>query len=69
MFAIIAKNHSANEKVFKAASKMKTNTKFTISHSAKDVTYNASNFIERNTDSMSQSLVKFMLECCDKQVS
>jgi len=69
MFGIIRKNHDVNTNVFKATSKVKTVVKFTLSHSAKDVTYDAKNFIERNTDSMSASLVKFVLEQCNPIVS
>lgn len=50
MFGAVRKNHDANEIVFKSQSKMKTNTKFVILHSAKNVLYDAKNFIERNSD-------------------
>lgn len=47
MYNFILKNHEPNNKVFK---KIKNSTRFTLSHSAKDVTYDAKNFIERNGD-------------------
>ena len=37
-------------------------TKFTISHSAKPVTYDSENFIERNADAMSVSLNQLLSE-------
>lgn len=43
-------------------------TKFLISHSAKDVIYDSKNFIERNSDSMSESLNKLLLEKSDDTV-
>jgi myosin heavy subunit len=42
--------------------KVMKSTKFIIRHSAKDVIYDASNFIERNTDSISTSLVELIQE-------
>lgn len=49
----ITKSHDSNTNVF---TKIKNTTKFTIFHSAKDVTYDSRNFIERNADSISASL-------------
>ena len=37
-------------------------TKFTISHSAKPVTYDSENFIERNADAMSVSLNQLLID-------
>ena len=53
--------------IFKRVGK-NLSTKFLISHSAKDVTYDSKNFIERNSDSMSESLNKLLLEKCDSTV-
>lgn len=44
-------------------------TKFTICHSAKNVIYDATNFIDRNADSMSATLNKFLIDNCDPIVS
>ena len=66
MYNNVVKNHQQNAKVFK---QKKNTTKFTICHSAKDVIYDAKNFIERNADAMSPSLNKLLLENTDKQVS
>ena len=59
LYGIILKNHEPNKAVF---TKLRNSTKFTISHSAKDVIYDSKNFIERNADSMSGSLSKLLLE-------
>lgn len=59
LYGIVLKNHEPNTYVF---SKIRNSTKFTISHSAKDVIYDSKNFIERNADSMSGSLSKLLIE-------
>ena len=65
MYAFILKHHEPNAKVFK---KVRNSTKFLLSHSAKDVTYDSKNFIDRNADSMSPSLNEFLLKQCDPTI-
>ena len=43
--------------------------KFTICHSAKNVVYDSDHFIERNTDSMSGSMIKLLKEKTSKEVA
>jgi myosin heavy subunit len=50
---ITEKHEKKSEKVFK---KIRNSTKFVLMHSAKDVIYDTKFFIERNADSMSESL-------------
>ena len=56
------------KQVFKKIGKVGS-TKFTICHSAKDVTYDCKAFIERDADSMSKSLIKIMETKCTKTIS
>ena len=39
-----------------------------IHHSAKDVIYDSANFVERNSDSISLSLVHLLIEKTDKTI-
>lgn len=54
LYGVILKNHQQN-KIF-TASKNRDKAEFKISHSAKDVTYSAKNFLDRNADAISASL-------------
>ena len=66
LYNMLLKNHeTTNKDIFK---KVRNSTKFTICHSAKDVIYDSKNFIDRNSDSMSGSLNKLLLEKTDKTV-
>ena len=66
MYAFMLKTHeTATNKVF---IKIKNSTKFTLSHSAKDVIYETRNFIDRNADCMSPSLNEFLQTCCDPTI-
>ena len=56
--AIIKEHEVKNVKIFV---KIRASNKFTIFHSAKNVVYDASTFIERNADSMSSSLSDLIL--------
>jgi myosin heavy subunit len=66
LYGIVLKNHEPNTTVF---SKIRNSTKFTVSHSAKDVIYDSKNFIERNADSMSGSLSKLLIEKSDPMIA
>ena len=66
LFGAILKSHEPNKKVF---TYKKMTTKFTIKHSAKDVTYDCKNFIERNADYISKSLSQVILEKSDPIIS
>jgi len=48
--------------------KRSKNKDFLIHHSAKTVKYDSSNFIERNADKISGSLVKLLIEETDSTV-
>jgi myosin heavy subunit len=56
--AIIKEHEVKNAKIFL---KIRASNKFTIFHSAKNVVYDATNFIERNADSMSSSLSELIM--------
>ena len=66
LFTVIVKNHEADKKCF-AFKKM--STKFTIKHSAKDVIYDAKNFIDRNSDYISKSISALILTKTDKTIA
>jgi len=68
LYEELLKNHEPNVKVFQKDKKSKVAIRFIIKHSAKDVTYDAKNFIERNSDSMSGSLNTLLLEKCDPTI-
>jgi len=68
LYDLLMKNHEkVNADIFKKQGK-NMSTKFLISHSAKDVIYDSKNFIERNSDSMSDSLNQLLLNKSDETV-
>ena len=60
MFDKLLKDHEPKKEVF--VKEGRNTTKFRIKHSAKDVIYDAKNFIDRNADSISGTLSKLILE-------
>ena len=60
MFDKLLKDHEPKKEVF--VKEGRNTTKLRIKHSAKDVIYDAKNFIDRNADSISGTLSKLILE-------